>query len=87
MDQSLWENLARVMGSGMGGILQAQQIQQQLTSTPSAQARRREFYSDLALEVLMGYSQVYIETGIPIIWENFKCPRNVLTTAKNYWQG
>ena len=60
------------MGSGMGGIIQAKQSQHQTTSTPSAQARSREFYSDWALEVLMGYAQVYTETGIPRIWENFQ---------------
>ena len=70
----------------MGAMLQAQQIQQQPTATPIAQAGRREFYSDWALAALMGYAQVYTEAGIPNIWGNFKCPRNLLTTARNYWQ-
>ena len=41
IDQSLWENLTRVMGSGMGTMLQAQQIQQQPTATHIAQVGRR----------------------------------------------
>ena len=32
IDQSFWENLTRVMGSGMGEMLQEQQSQQQTTS-------------------------------------------------------
>ena len=60
------------MGSIMGAMLQAQQIQQQPTTTPIAQAGRREFYSDLSLAALMGYAQVYTESGIPKIWGNFQ---------------
>ena len=86
IDQSFWENLTRVMGSDMGEMLQAQQIQQKLTSTPSAQAGHREFYSDWALAALMGYAQVYTETVTLRIWGNFKCPRNMLKTANNYRQ-
>ena len=37
IDKSFWENLTRVMGSGMGEMLQAQQIQHQPTFTPSVQ--------------------------------------------------
>ena len=59
IDQSFWENLTRIMGSGMGEVLQAQLSQQQLTCTPSAQAGLRELYRDWALEALMGYAQVY----------------------------
>ena len=75
------------MGSSMGEMLQSQQIQQKPTATPIAQAGRREFYSDWELAALMGYSQVYTEADIPKIWGNFKFSRNVLTTARNYWQG
>ena len=46
IDQSLWENLTRVMVSSMGEMIHAPQIQQQPTSTPSAQAGHREFYSN-----------------------------------------
>ena len=74
------------MGSSMGAMIQAQQIQQQHTATPIAQAGRREFYKYWTLAALMGHSQVYTEAGIPKIWGNFKFPRNVLTTARNYWQ-
>ena len=72
IDKSFWENLTRVMGSGMGEMLQAQQSQQKPTATPSTQAELREFYSDLALAALMGYSQVYTESGIPRIWGKFQ---------------
>ena len=68
IDQYFWENLTKVMGISMGAILQAQQIQQQPTATPSSQAGRRESYSDWALAAIMGYYQVYTEAGIPIIW-------------------
>ena len=47
------------MGSVIGVILQAQQIQKQPTATPSAQAGCRDFYRDWALAALMGYGQVY----------------------------
>ena len=60
------------MGSGIGAMLQAQQIQQQPTDTPSAQTGRRQFYSDWALAALMGYAQVYTESGIPRIWGKFQ---------------
>ena len=86
IDQYFWENLTRAMGSGIEAMLQAQKIQHQPTSTPIAQARHREFYSDWALAELMGYAQVYKEAGIPRIWGDFKYPRNVLTTAMNYWR-
>ena len=59
IDQYFWGNLTRVMGSGMGEMLQAKQSQQQPTATPIAQLERREFYSDWALAALMGYAQVY----------------------------
>ena len=81
------ENLTKVIGSSMGARLQAKQSQQQPTATHIAQAGRRELYRDWELAALMGYSQVYTEAGIPKIWGIFKCPRNVLTTARNYWQG
>ena len=71
IDQYFWENLTRVMCSGMGEILQAKQIQQQRTATHSAQVGRRDFYSDWSLTALMGYDQVYTETGIPRIWGKF----------------
>ena len=53
-------------------MLQAQQNQQQPTSTPIAQAGRRELYSNWALAALMGYAQVYTEAGIPKIWGKFQ---------------
>ena len=53
------------MGSDMGAMIQAQQSQHQPTATPSAQGGRREFYSDWELAAMMGYAQVYTETGIP----------------------
>ena len=56
----------------MGEMLQAQYIQQKPTVTSSAQAGRRDFYGDWALAAMMGYAQVYIETGIPIIWGKFQ---------------
>ena len=49
--------------------------------------RTKGFYRDWALAAFMVYDHVYTETGIPRIWGNFKCPRNVLTTAKNCWKG
>ena len=45
IDQYFLENLARVIGSGMGAMLQAQQIQQQPTATRIVQSERREFYN------------------------------------------
>ena len=41
IDQFLWENLKKVMGSSMVAMLQAQQSQQQTTATPIAQAGSR----------------------------------------------
>ena len=46
IDKSLWENLKRVMGSGIGAMNQAQQSQHQPTASPIAQTGHREFYSD-----------------------------------------
>ena len=59
------------MRSDIGAILQAQQSQYQPTYTPSAQAVLRYFYSDWSLAALMGYVQVYTESGIPRIWGKF----------------
>ena len=86
IDHSFWENLTRLIGSSMGEMIQAQQNQHKPNATPIAQSGRRKFHSDWALAALMGYYQVYTESGIPNIWGNFKCPRNVLTTYRNYWQ-
>ena len=72
IDQYFWENLTRVVGSGMGGILQEQQSQQQPTATSSSQAGHRDVYSDWEIASLMGYSQVYTESGIPRIWGKFQ---------------
>ena len=72
-------------------MLQAQHIQQKPTATPSAQAGRREFYSDWALSALMGYAQVYTESGIPIIWGKFQMSkeyadkRQELLAGMMYW--
>ena len=85
IDQSFWENLAKIMNNIIGAMIQAQQIQHQPTATPIAKTVCREFYSDCALAALMGYAQVYTEAGTPNIWGNLKCPRDVLTTARNYW--
>ena len=60
------------MGSSMGAMIQAQQRQNQHTDTISAQAGRREFYRDWALASMMGYAQVYTETGTQIMWGIFK---------------
>ena len=57
--------LNKVDGQWHGAMIQAQQIQQQPTATPSAQAGHMEFYSDWVLAALMGYDQVYTETCIP----------------------
>ena len=56
------------MGSGIGGMLQAQQT----TATPISQAGRREFYRGWELAVLMGYAQVYTESGTSRIWDKFQ---------------
>ena len=75
----------------MGEMLQAQQNQKQPTETPSAQEGRMEFYRDLALPALMGYAQVYTETGITRIWGKFKmskeCSKNrqELLAGMVYW--
>ena len=60
------------MGSSMGEMLQAQQIQKQPTATPIVQTGHREFYSDWELAVLMEYSQVYTEAGIPKLKGGFQ---------------
>ena len=89
--QSFWENLTRVMVDGMGEMLQSQQIQQQPTATPIAKVGRREFYRDWSLAVLVGYAQVYTESGIPIIWGNFQMSkecadnRQELLAGMMYW--
>ena len=75
----------------MGGMLQAQQSQQQPTVTPHIQAGRREFYSDWEMAALMGYAQVYKETGIPRIWWKLQISkesddnRQELLTGMMYW--
>ena len=75
----------------MGEIIQAQQIKQQSTAIPIAQAGRREFYSDWALSALMGYAQVYTEYGIPNIWGKFQISkecadnRQELLAGIMYW--
>ena len=86
IDQFFWGKVTNVMGSTMGAMIQSQQSQQQPTINPIVQAGRKELYSNWALAALMGYAQVYTEAGIPNIWVNLKCLRNVLTTASNYWQ-
>ena len=90
-DKSFWENLTRAMGSVIEAMFQAQNIQQQPTATPSAQVGRREFYSNRELAPLMGYAQVYTESGIPRIWGKFKiskeCTDNLqeLLAGMIYW--
>ena len=56
----------------MGAMLQAQQSKNQRTATPITQAGRRGFLSDWALAALIGYTQVYTESGIPKIWGEFQ---------------
>ena len=56
----------------MGAMLQAQQSKQQPTITPIAQAGKREFDRNWELSALMGYTQVYTESGIPKIWGKFQ---------------
>ena len=79
------------MGSGMGGMIQAQQSQQQPTATPSAQAGRRGFYIDWSMAALMRYAQVYTETGIPRIWGKFQiskeCADNCLELLSGWFIG
>ena len=75
MDQQFWENLSKVIGSGIGDMIQAQQRNQQTSDTPSAHAGCREFYSELEIVVLMGYVQVHTESGTPIIWGKFQMPK------------
>ena len=75
----------------MGAMFQAQQSQQQPTSTPIAQAGRRQFYSDWELAALIDYAQVYTEAGIPIILGKFqmsnKCADNhqEILAGMMYW--
>ena len=52
----------------MEEMLWAKQSQQQPNATPFAQEGRREFNSNWALAALMGYAQVYTESGIQEIW-------------------
>ena len=91
IDQFFWEILTKVIGSSMGEMLQTQQIQQQPTTTPIAQARRREFYSDWELAALMGYAKVYTEASIPNNWGKFQmskeCADNCqeLLSGMMYW--
>ena len=79
------------MGSGMGEMLQAQHIQKKPTSTPSKQAVCREFYIDWELAALMGYDQVYTESGIPRIWGKFQMSKECddnhqeLLAGMMYW--
>ena len=79
------------MGRSMGAMFQVQQSQHQPTVTPILQAGRREFYIDWELAALMGYAQVYTETSIPKIWENFQMSkecadnRQELLAGMMYW--
>ena len=47
------------MGSDMGAMIQAQQIQQKPTDIPISKEGRRGFYIDWAQAALMQYAQVY----------------------------
>ena len=75
----------------MGEMYQGKNIQQQPTTTPISQEVRREFYRYWALAALMGYAQVYIETGIPRIWGKFQMSkecsdnRQELLSGMMYW--
>ena len=75
----------------MGEMLQAQQIQQQPTATPIAQAGHIELYSDWALAELMGYAQVYTESDIPKMGGKFQMSkessdkRQELLSGMMYW--
>ena len=72
IDQSFWEILTKVMSSSMGEMLQAQQSQQLPTATPIVQVGSREFYSDWSVAALIGYAQVFTESGIPKMWGKFQ---------------
>ena len=72
IDKFFWENLTRVIGIRIGEMIQSQQNQHQPTSTPSAEAVHMDFYSDWELAVLMGYAQVYTESGTSRIWDKFQ---------------
>ena len=85
--KSFWENLTRVMGRGMGEMLQTQQIQQQPTATPIIQAGCREFYSYWALAALMGYAQVYTDSGIPRIWGRFQISKECTYNRQELLEG
>ena len=79
------------MGRGIGAILKQQHIQQQPTVTTSAQAGHRDFYRDWSLVALMGYDQVYTESGILRIWGKFQMSkecadkRQELMIGVMYW--
>ena len=91
IDKYLWQNLTKVMGSGTGEMIQSQQSQQQPTTTHSAQAGNRKLYRYYALAALMGYTQVYIETGIPRLWDKFQMSKECddkqqeLIAGMMYW--
>ena len=70
------------MGCGIGAMIQAQQSHQKPTSTSSTQAGRREFYSNWVLAVLMGYDQVYTESGIPRIWGKFQISKECVDNSQ-----
>ena len=91
IDQYFLENLTRAMCSRIGAMLQAQQSQQQPTATPIEQLGSRGFYSDWELAALMGYTQVYTEASIPIIWKQFQMSkecadnRQEILSGMMYW--
>ena len=87
IDQLLWENLTKVMGSRIEAIIQAQQFQKQPIATHIEHAGRREFYNDCALTALVGYAQVYIESGIPIIWVKFQMSKECSDNRKELMVG
>ena len=67
--------MTKLIGSDIGEMLQAKQSQQKPTATPGVQAVFRGFYKCWSLAALLGYAQVYTESGIPIIWGKFKMPK------------
>ena len=87
IDQSFWENMTKLMGSGTWTMLQAQPSQQIPTATIIAQVGCRYFFSDWAITALIGYVQVYTETGIPRIWGRFQIPKECVNNRQQLMEG
>ena len=86
IDHYFWENFTRVMGRGMGAMLQANIA----NSNPLPPLVHRWY---AGISTVIGHWQSW--WGMPRSTQKlasqefggiFKCPRNVLTTVNNYWQ-